>query len=72
MNATHHNDALERIRAHAESNRPGLRYYLGWVVAVIIAGWAWQGAEIRPLDLIKHSGNIVTLARDFFPPNFMD
>jgi len=72
MSTTHQIDALERIRAHAQSSRHGLTYYVGWAVAILIAGWAWQGAEIRPLDLVKYSGNIVTLANDFFPPNFMD
>ena len=72
MSSAHQIDALERIRAHAQSSRHGPAYYVGWAVAILIAGWAWQGAEIRPLDLVKYSGNIVTLANDFFPPNFMD
>jgi phosphonate transport system permease protein len=38
------------------------------VVAVL--AWAWRGAQMAPGDLVKYSGNIVTLARDFFPPDF--
>jgi phosphonate transport system permease protein len=34
--------------------------------------WAWQGAEIRPLDLIRDSGNMAVYASEFFPPDFRD
>jgi phosphonate transport system permease protein len=37
-----------------------------------VLAWAWQGAEMRPLDLIKDSGNMSKYAADFFPPNFKD
>lgn len=43
---------------------------LAWVAAVAFLAWSWEGAEMRPLDLIRDSGNMVTLARDFFPPDF--
>jgi phosphonate transport system permease protein len=39
---------------------------------LIVFAWAWQGAEIRPYDLIRYSGNMVQLAQDFFPPDFSD
>jgi phosphonate transport system permease protein len=38
------------------------------VVAILV--WAWRGAQMAPGDLVKYSGNIVALARDFFPPDF--
>jgi phosphonate transport system permease protein len=41
------------------------------ILAVILA-WAWQGAEMRPLDLISNAGNMATLARDFVPPDFRE
>ena len=63
---------LERVKARASAERPSLSYYLGWFLAFLLLAWAWQGAEIRPLDLVRDSGNIVTLAKDFFPPNFLD
>jgi phosphonate transport system permease protein len=34
--------------------------------------WSWVGAEIKPLDLWKDAGNMVILAKDFFPPDFRD
>lgn len=41
-------------------------------LAVAVLAWSWHGAEIRPLTLIHDSGNMVTFASDFFPPNFHD
>ena len=38
------------------------------MIAVLV--WSWKGAQIAPGDLIKYSGNMVTLGRDFFPPDF--
>jgi len=38
------------------------------VVGILV--WSWRGAQMAPGDLIKYSGNIATLARDFFPPDF--
>ncbi|MDR1677893.1 MAG: phosphonate ABC transporter, permease protein PhnE, partial [Deltaproteobacteria bacterium] len=32
----------------------------------------YKGAEIKPLDLIRDSKNMVILAKDFFPPDFSD
>lgn len=72
MNPDNRDNALNRIREHSHANRPPLSYYIFWGIALVVLSWAWQGAEIRPYDLIKYSGNIVTLASDFFPPNFTD
>jgi phosphonate transport system permease protein len=33
---------------------------------------SWQGADMRPLDLVRDSGNMATYAADFFPPNFRE
>jgi phosphonate transport system permease protein len=43
---------------------------IGLLFAFLI--WSWKGADMRPLDLIKYSDNMVTFVRDFFPPNFHD
>jgi phosphonate transport system permease protein len=64
--------ALERLRARAESERPGLLSYTVWAAVLGVLAWAWRGAEIRPLDLIRDAGNISTYASDFFPPDFRD
>jgi phosphonate transport system permease protein len=46
--------------------------WAGWTVVALILAWAWGGAEMRPLELIRGSGNTATLAKDFFPPDFHD
>lgn len=64
--------ALERLRARAESERPGVLTYLVWATVLGVLAWAWRGAEIRPLDLVRDAGNIAIYASDFFPPDFRD
>jgi len=63
---------LQTLLQQARASRGGWRTQLGWVVVLAVLAWAWQGAEMRPLDLIKDAGNMGTFARDFFPPDFHD
>jgi phosphonate transport system permease protein len=65
-------EALQRVRARAALEQPGWLYYAAWALALGTLAWAWRGAEIRPLDLIRDSANIGTYTRDFFPPDFSD
>ena len=44
----------------------------GWAVLLILLGWAWQGADMRPIDLVKDSGNMRKFLAEFFPPNFRE
>ena len=64
--------SLQRLRQRAADERHGWLYYAGWALALAFLAWAWRGAEIRPFDLLRDSGNIGTYARDFFPPDFSD
>lgn len=64
--------SLEQVRTHALEVRHGWTYYVGWALFFLVLAWAWNGAEMRPLDLIKDSGNMTKYAADFFPPNFRD
>jgi len=64
--------ALARVRQRALDERPGWLHTVAWALAIAVLAWAWRGAEIRPLDLIKDSGNIGTYAKEFFPPDFSD
>lgn len=48
-----------------------LRVFLYALVLAILA-WSWQGAEIRPMALIKDAGNMATFGADFFPPDFYE
>lgn len=63
---------MERVKAYALEQRHGLMYYMGWALFFLILAWSWNGAEMRPLDLVKDSGNMTKYAADFFPPNFRD
>ncbi len=64
--------SLARLRQRAADERPGWLTYFAWALALAVLAWAWRGAEVRPLDLIKDSGNIGTYAKEFFPPDFRD
>ena len=64
--------SLARLRRRAADERPGWLHYAAWALALVVLAWAWRGAEIRPLDLIRDSGNIGTYAGEFFPPDFRD
>jgi phosphonate transport system permease protein len=45
---------------------------LGWAVALAILVWAWDGADMRPAELIRDSGNMVHFLAGFFPPDFLE
>ena len=47
-----------------------LAWQLSWAALLILLAASWKGADMRPLDLIRDSGNMATYAADFFPPNF--
>ena len=51
---------------------PGLVKLLFSAAILLILAWSYRGAGIAPLDLVKYSGNIVTLGSEFFPPDFHD
>jgi len=63
---------LQALLNQATGARSGWRTQLGWALLLGVLVWAWQGAEMRPLDLIRDAGNMRTFARDFFPPDFHD
>lgn len=42
----------------------------GWALLCAVLTWSWQGAEMAPLQLVRDSGNMLTLVSDFFPPDF--
>jgi len=46
-----------------------------WLITLAVAlllMWSWEGADIRPMDLISDSANMSTYASGFFPPNFTE
>jgi phosphonate transport system permease protein len=44
-------------------------YFLCWVVGLSVLAWAWEGSEMRPLELIRHSPNMLIFLKEFFPPD---
>ena len=51
---------------------PGVMKLLTWAALAAALAWSWDGAGIKPMELVRYSGNIVTLVRDFFPPDFTE
>ena len=44
----------------------------GWAAFALVLLWAWQGADMRPADLWRDSGNMGTFLTEFFPPDFRE
>ena len=43
---------------------------LTWGIVLALLALSWKGADMRPQDLVRDSGNMAKYAADFFPPNF--
>lgn len=72
MSTTFSSTELDKLhQLSAQRKNQGLTY-LVWLGVACIMAWAWQGAEIRPLALIRDAANMRTFAADFFPPDFRD
>jgi phosphonate transport system permease protein len=52
--------------------RANLAVLLAWGVLAALLAASWKGADMRPADLVRDSGNMVQDAASFFPPNFHD
>jgi phosphonate transport system permease protein len=52
--------------------RRGLGNLLGWGLLLGVLALSWKGADMRPLDLFRDSGNMAEYASGFFPPNFRE
>lgn len=52
--------------------RANLLGLMSWGVLTALLGASWKGADLRPLDLLRDSGNMAEYATSFFPPNFRD
>ncbi|MEW6479957.1 MAG: phosphonate ABC transporter, permease protein PhnE [Pseudomonadota bacterium] len=58
--------------ADAGRTRRSLAWYLGWAALILVLAASWQGADMRPMELLRDSGNMADYAGEFFPPNFAD
>ena len=52
--------------------RASLRRLLFWGLLAAALAASWKGADMRPLELIRSSGNIVQFMNGFFPPQVTD
>jgi phosphonate transport system permease protein len=52
--------------------RTSLTTSMAWGILCVMLIWSWEGADMRPFDLIRDSGNMAIFAGEFFPPNFHD
>jgi len=52
--------------------RASLATLLAWGVALALLAASWKGADMRPADLVRDSGNMAKYLADFFPPNFKE
>ena len=52
-------------------SRKLLRLLAALVLAVVLA-WAWQGSEMRPLDLYEYRNNMAAYLSGFLIPDFSD
>jgi phosphonate transport system permease protein len=43
-----------------------------WGLLLALLAASWQGADMRPLDLLRNRGNIAQYLSGFFPPDFTD
>jgi phosphonate transport system permease protein len=45
---------------------------VAWGALLALLAASWRGAEMRPLDLFRDAGNMVSYGSSFFPPDFHD
>jgi len=64
--------SLAALERPPRTPRQTLGRALNYALVIAILAWAWQGAEMRPLDLIRDAGNMATFVNDFLSPNFHD
>lgn len=55
-----------------QAPRTSLLGWLAWGTLLAMLAGSWSGADMRPFDLVRDSGNMATYAADFFPPKFTD
>jgi phosphonate transport system permease protein len=52
--------------------RTPLTTLLIWGLLLAVLVGSWKGADMRPLDLLRDSGNMAQYAQGFFPPDFSE
>jgi len=60
------------LSSTAIASRRNLLAQMGWALLVLLLIASWNGADMRPAELIRDSGNMSKFAAEFFPPKFHD
>lgn len=63
---------MNTISANSESNLVSVYKWVSGLLALLILAWAWNGAEMDPLLLVRDSANMWVLLSDFMPPDFTE
>lgn len=54
------------------SGKVSTKTMLIWGIVAFVLAASWQGAEMRPWELVENYSNMAVLLADFFPPDFSD
>jgi phosphonate transport system permease protein len=70
-------NTLSNMRAEVPAVPPAppahdLGKLLVWGIVLTLLAGSWKGADMRPLELMRDSGNMITYAASFFPPDFYE
>lgn len=60
--------ALQVPPALPQAPRASLLGLMAWGVLLALLALSWQGADMRPLDLLRDSGNMAEYAASFSRP----
>lgn len=52
--------------------KQSLAALMAWGIVCALLIWAWQGADMRPLALVRDAANMGAYAAGFFPPDFTE
>lgn len=66
------NTASDALPLPRKSLKQSLGYFLGWALVLGVLAASWEGADMRPGDLITYSGNMAQYIQGFFPPDFRE
>ncbi|SEL80249.1 phosphonate transport system permease protein [Variovorax sp. YR750] len=61
---------MNRPPLAATAPKRNLAWQLSWAALLLLLAASWNGADMRPLDLVRDGGNMATYAAEFFPPDF--
>ena len=64
-------DTLEALMPPVHRKRTIINLLL-WGVLFALLAWSWDGADMRPADLVRDAGNTAAFASGFFPPDFFE